>query len=77
MTQDEKDHEMAIKLSETFKVLEQQEKRAAQEKNQIGRDLFLKAENMLKQTTDVAEEAGIKLAASMYKNEGNVADNNP
>lgn len=64
---------MAIRLSETFRILEQQEKRAAEEKNQIGRDLFLRAEDMLKQTTELAEEAGIKLAATAYGRDGGEA----
>ena len=75
MTQEEKEHEMAVKLSETFRILEQQEKRAAEEKNQIGHDLFMKANDMLKTTTAVAEEAGIKLAAGAGAEEA--ADSNP
>jgi len=75
MTQEEKEHEMAVKLSETFRILEQQEKRAAEEKNQIGHDLFMKANDMLKTTTAVAEEAGIKLASGISTEEA--ADSNP
>jgi len=43
MTQDEKEQAMALKLSETFRILQQQEQRAAAEKNEIGRGLFLKS----------------------------------
>ena len=66
---------MAVKLSETFRILEQQEKRATEEKNQIGHDLFMKANDMLKTTTAVAEEAGIKLASGISTEEA--ADSNP
>ena len=55
---------MAMKLSETFRILEQQEKRAYEEKNDLGRGLFLKSQELLKATTDLTEEAGIKLAAA-------------
>lgn len=58
---------MALKLAETFKILQQQEQRAATEKNEIGRGLFLKSEELLKQTNELTEEAGIKLAATAYQ----------
>ena len=58
---------MAMKLSETFRLLEQQEKRAAAEKNELGHGLFLKSSELLKQANDLTEEAGIKLAASTYQ----------
>lgn len=56
-----------MKLSETFRLLEQQEKRAAAEKNELGHGLFLKSSELLKQANDLTEEAGIKLAASAYE----------
>lgn len=63
---------MAMKLSETFRILEQQEKRASEEKNDLGHGLFVKSQELLKQTTDLTEEAGIKLAAAAYgSGEGN------
>lgn len=58
---------MAIRLSETFRILEQQEKRAAAEQNDLGRGLFLKSQELLKQTNDLTEEAAIKLAAGGYE----------
>ena len=60
---------MAIKLSETLRMMEQQDKRAAEEQNDIGRGLFLKSQELLKKTTEVTEEAAIKLAASAYQGE--------